>query len=132
MKKKNGVTKKHSHRESKVPPETVLQKLEKKKARLAKKLEEPRDPIKKPKQYKKRRKSYEYGIENLSAQIEDTKELLTKSLKKRPIPESLEKTMAEEGEQVKRLELIRSLREKVSNIAKDRRQNTKDGDGEAE
>lgn len=120
MKKKQPSHHKSGTRKDKPLPEAVLQRLEKKKARLAKKLAEPKEEIKKPKKYKKRQKSYQYGMEQLESQITDTKEELTKSLKKRPLPPELHKIMENEAEAVKRLELARKLREKVEQIAMDR------------
>jgi hypothetical protein len=108
-------------KELKPLPEAVLEKLEKKKAKLAKKLEkEERQKIRKPKQYKKRQKSYQYGMDSLSAQIEETKEEMEKSLKKRPIPPELDAIFKEEGKTVTKNEVGRNLRELALKAAKDR------------
>lgn len=126
MKKKQPSHHKKGTRKEKPLPEAVLQRLEKKKARLAKKLAEPHEEIKKPKKFKKRQKSYQYGMESLESQISDTKEELTKSLKKRPLPPDLHKIMEEEATAVKKLELARKLREKVLQLAMERAEKVKE------
>lgn len=105
-------------KEVKPLPEAVLEKLEKKKARLAKKLEKAEEEIRKPKQFKKRQKSYQYGLDTLNAQIVDTKEDLAKSLKKRELPEELSAILEKEKALVSRNDMGRSLRDKAVSAQK--------------
>lgn len=99
-------------------PEAVLEKLEKKKAKLAKKLEKDQEPIRKPKNFKRRQKSYQYGIDNLNVQIEETTEEMLKSLKKRPVPEEISAILSKEAILVNKNNLGKSLREKAVSAQK--------------
>ncbi len=99
-------------------PEAVLEKLEKKKARLAKKLEKKPDEIRRPKEYKKKQKSYQYGMDTLNAQIEETKEEMEKSLKKRPIPDELNAILEKEKAHITRNDIGQMLREKAISAQK--------------
>lgn len=105
-------------KEVKPLPEAVLEKLENKKARLAKKLEKAEEEIRKPKQFKKRQKSYQYGLDTLNAQIVDTKEDLAKSLKKRELPEELSAILEKEKALVSRNDMGRLLRDKAVSAQK--------------
>lgn len=111
-------------------PEAVLEKLEKKKARLAKKLEQPKESIRDKKKYQKRQKSYQYGMESLNAQIEETKEEMVKSLKKREIPPELDAIFKEESKAVTKSEIGRNLREQALKAAKDRANKIKEDQAE--
>lgn len=99
-------------RKEKPLPDTVLQRLEKKKLKLQKKIDkaEKEKQIKSPRAYKKRQKSYQYGIENLSTAIEETKEELEKRLKKMPVPEDLKTILDEEGKAAYKRDLADRLR----------------------
>ena len=101
-------------------PEAVLERLEKKKAKLAKKLEKPKEDIRKPKEYKKRQKSYQYGMETLSAQIEETTTEMVKDLKKRIVPEELEAIFKEESLKSTKTEVGKNLRELALKAAQER------------
>ena len=109
-------------------PEAVLEKLEKKKAKLIKKLETPKEPIRKPKQYKKKQKSYQYGVETLSAQIEETTDEMIKSLKKRDLPEELQAIFEEESTRLTKTDIGRQLREIALKAAQERAKKAKEGD----
>ena len=105
-------------KETKPLPEAVLEKLEKKKARLAKKLEKPKEEIRRPKEFKKKQKSYQYGLDTLNTQIEEVTEELEKSLKKRTVPDSLNAILEKEKTLVTRNDIGQMLREKAISAQK--------------
>jgi hypothetical protein len=112
LKPKSNRQKHAKKQQSKPLPEAVIERLEKKKSKLAKKLEEPKE-IKKPSKYKKRQKSYQNGMDSLDAQIAEHTEEMIKSLKKREVPESLNAILNEEKAHVTRNEVGQSLRERA-------------------
>lgn len=109
-------------RKDKPLPDAILQRLEKKKLKLQKKIEkaEKEKKIKSPKAYKKRQKSYQYGIDNLNAVIEETKEELEKRLKKMPVPEPILTVLEEESKASYRRDLAERLRKMADQRNKER------------
>ena len=100
-KQKAASRQKHAKRQQNKPlPGKVLEKLDRKKARLQKKIDKEQDRIKNPKGYKKRQKSYKQGLESLDSQIVDNNEKLVKRLKKRDPDEALENALHEEHHEI--------------------------------
>jgi hypothetical protein len=112
-------------------PDKIIEKLDKKKARLLKKMEKE-EAVKNASKYKKKQNSYQHGLDSLNSQIEDKNVELIKKLKKLPLPEDLEVILKEEEARSKKLEILNKLRKAVSdkslNNAKDGVEIAKDGE----
>lgn len=119
----------HARKQDKPLPDKIIEKLDRKKAKLLKKMKKE-EAIKNVSKYKKKQNSYQRGLDSINSQIDNKSVKLIKDLKKLPLPEELESIMKIEKERSIRLAILQKLRKMVldKHSAKDGFETIKDDD----